>query len=568
MQYLTLGIILGYLLLLLALGMLSRFFSRGTSADFFVISRSVGPVLLLLSVFGTTMTGFALVGSTGKAYSTGIAVYGLMASWSGLMHSAAFFLIGIPLWAAGKKHGLLTQCDYFRRRFNSPRLPLLLFPVLVLLVIPYLLVGVISAGNFLQGTTAGMFPNLFPMPEQVLPDGSTEVHPLHGSIPAQWGALLICLVVLFYVFLGGLRGAVWANAFQTVVFMSSGVIAFYLISQRLGGMAEASQLVAESESVRSRLVRQGAIGHLEFLTYCFIPLSVAMFPHVFQHWLTARSAKAFRLAIVAHPLCILVVWMPCILIGIWAAAYLGPDRNPNVILGLMVKELVSSPALTGILAAGVLAAIMSSLDSQFVCMGTMFTNDVVMRISRREYSEQEKIRLARTFILAIVAATYLLSLWLKDRKEVFDLGVWCFSGFAALFPIVFAAVYWRRSTAAGASAALLVTAGSWLFFFGQATLSNSEGSSGEPSVFGVLPVTIMFALSAATLVIVSLLTQPPPPSVLAMFFPDESEDDNSGTEELMGLRNQTVCRDWSKSIFDKQNLPPARETNGSTDNTV
>jgi SSS family solute:Na+ symporter len=517
MQNTTLLIIIGYLFILVLLGIVSRLFSKGTSADFFVISRTVGPVLLLLSIFGTTMTGFAIVGSTGKAYSTGIAVYGLMASWSGLIHSAAFFLIGIPLWAIGKKHGLVTQCEYFRERFDSPALALTLFPVLVLLVIPYLLVGVISAGNFLQGTTAGMFTELFPMPEQVLADGTSKPHPLHGSLPAHWGGLVICLVVLFYVFVGGLRGAVWANALQTVVFMASGVVAFYLISQRLGGLSEATRMVVDSEQARSRLVREGAIGHLEFLTYGFVPLSVAMFPHIFQHWLTARSARSFRLPIVAHPLFILILWLPCILIGIWAAAYFGPGKNPNVVLGLVVRELVASPALTGLLAAGVLAAIMSSLDSQFVCLGTMFTSDIVLRFSRREFTEGQKILIARSFILAVVAVTYGLSVWLRDRKEVFDLGVWCFSGFAALFPVVYAAIYWRRATAAGAMSAVAVTAGSWLYFFGQST-TGASASTGEPLVYGMLPVTIMFALSTAAMVGVSWITQPPDPSVLDRFF--------------------------------------------------
>lgn len=517
----TIAIIIGYLLALLLLGLVSRFFSRGTSADYFVISRTVGPVLLLLSIFGTTMTGFALVGSTGKAYSTGIAVYGLMASWSGLIHSAAFFLIGVPLWAIGKKHGLVTQCEYFRERFDSPVLAYVLFPILVLLVIPYLLVGVISAGNFLQGTTAGMFPEMFPMPDQLQPDGSSLPHPLHGSLPAHWGGLLICLVVLFYVFLGGLRGAVWANALQTVIFMASGVVAFYLISQRLGGLSEATRLVAESQTASSRLVRQGAIGHLEFLTYGLIPLSVAMFPHIFQHWLTARSARSFQLPIVAHPIFILIVWLPCILIGIWAAGYLGPGRNPNVILGLMVRDLVASPALTGLLAAGVLAAIMSSLDSQFICLGTMFTTDIVLRLSKRNFSEEQKIRIARCFILAVVAATYGMSIWLKDRKEVFDLGVWCFSGFAALFPVVFAAIYWRRATAIGAISAVATAAVSWLYFFSQSTASTSlktSADSGEPLIYGMLPVAIMFGLSTAAMVGGSFLSRPPSNSVVRRFF--------------------------------------------------
>ena len=63
----TLFVIIGYLCLLLALGFFSNRLFRGTSKDYFVASHSIGPFLLLMSVFGTTMTAFALVGSTGKS---------------------------------------------------------------------------------------------------------------------------------------------------------------------------------------------------------------------------------------------------------------------------------------------------------------------------------------------------------------------------------------------------------------------------------------------------------------------------------------------------------------------
>ncbi|MEQ1843166.1 MAG: sodium:solute symporter family protein, partial [Verrucomicrobiales bacterium] len=371
-------ILVGYLTLLIGLGILSNRVFKGTSADFFVVSRSVGSFLLLMSIFGTTMTGFAIVGSTAKAYSNGIGVYGMMASWSGLMHSAVFFAVGIKLWAIGKRNGYVTQCEFFRDRFESPGLGYLLFPILVLLVIPYLLVGVIAAGKFIQPTTAGLFPDAFPMPP--LPNGNP--HPLNGGIPPWLGSGVICLIVLFYVFFGGLRGAVWANTFQTIVFMVTGVIAFYMISKSLGGLKAASEAVAASEFASARLSREGMMGKLEFLSYAFVPLSVGMFPHLFQHWLTARSAKSFKLTVVSFPVFILIVWLPCILIGIWAAAYLGPlgeGQSPNSVLGRMVGQLVHSPVLTGLVGAGVLAAIMSSLDSQFMCLGTMFTNDIVVR---------------------------------------------------------------------------------------------------------------------------------------------------------------------------------------------
>ena len=133
---LTISIVIGYLILLLILGLLSTRLSRGTSQDYFVASRSIGPFLLLMSVFGTTMTAFALVGSTAKSYVEGIGVFGLLASWAGLLHAATFFVVGIKLWAIGKRFGFVTQCQFFRDRFQSPALGFLLFPVLVGLVIP------------------------------------------------------------------------------------------------------------------------------------------------------------------------------------------------------------------------------------------------------------------------------------------------------------------------------------------------------------------------------------------------------------------------------------------------
>jgi SSS family solute:Na+ symporter len=502
-------VIAGYLGLLVVLGVLSSRFFKGTSADYFVVSRSIGPFLLLMSIFGTTMTGFALVGSTGKAYTSGIGVYGLMASWSGLVHSAVFFLIGIRLWAVGKRYGYVTQCAYFRDRFESPALGYLLFPVLVLLVIPYMLVGVIAAGKFLQPTTAGAFPELFP-------DANAA---LAGGIPPWLGSLLICLVVLFYVFYGGLRGAVWANAFQTIVFMASGVIAFWMISSRLGGLSEAARLVAESESAAPRLAREGQIGHLQFLSYCLVPLSVGMFPHLFQHWLTARSAKAFRLTVVAHPVFIMIVWLPCILIGVWGAAHLGSGVNPNAVLGQMVGKLVHSPVLTGLVGAGVLAAIMSSLDSQFMCVGTMFTNDVMVRLfGEKRFTDRQKVLLARGFIFVIVAATYLLALWLKDSAHVFDLGVWCFSGFAGLFPVVVAAVYWRRATAAGVIASILVMLATWLVLFYRDMILPKVPGDDESLIFGMMPVVFIVAAAAITVVIVSLRTRPPSAQTVDRFF--------------------------------------------------
>ncbi len=556
-------IVLGYLVLLLGLGIFSSAFFRGTSKDYFVASRSIGSFMLLMSVFGTTMTGFALVGSSGKAFTTGVATYGAVAAWSGIIHSAIFFIIGLRLWAIGKRHGYVTQVQFFRDRFNSQTLGTVLFALLVLLIIPYLLIGIISAGKFVQGTTQGM---------------------VEGGIAPWITGLVICGVVLTYVFLGGVRSTAWANTFQTLVFMFTGIVAFLMISSAVAqknpeynlkeagiiyNIKRATEYVETHKPERlARGVHPGAttkyeeqqqayeeqmmeamnneavggaamkepeepiepkpsMSHLVFITFLFIPVSIGMFPHVFQHWLTAKDAKTFRLAIVAHPICIAIVWLPCILIGVWAAGLAAAGdisiSNPSTVLGTMVN-LIANPWLLGLLMAGVLAAIMSSLDSQFACLGTMFTNDIVIPIRGKDYySDADKLKLARLFVVGVVAVAYLASLALMETASVFGLGIWCFTGFTALFPIVFAALYWKRVTSVGVYACMAVTTGLWIFWFHQ----SGYGADKHFLILGMLPIAPLTLASAAALVIGSLCSTPPERRLVNRFFPRSNDSNGS-----------------------------------------
>lgn len=514
----SLVIVLVYLLFLLGLGLASKFFFRGTSKDYFVASHSIGPFMLLMSLFGTTMTAFALVGSTGKAFQRGIGTYGLMASSSGLIHALCFYFIGIRLWAIGKKYGYVTQIQFFRQRFESNRLGYLLFPILVGLVVPYLLIGILGAEKTMLGMTKGMFPQTF----NADPDWI-------GAVPPWLSGFVVCAVVLAYVFAGGSRSAAWANTFQTLVFMCMGILAFVLISNKLGGLHAAIQQANPEHLVRTPssitlgsgehgFVRQVGVPPLMFLSYMFIPMSVGMFPHIFQHWLTARDAKSFKLTVIMHPVCIMIVWVPCVLIGVWAtgsAAGMPPltDDKVGAVLSIMVAKLIHSPVIIGLVTAGILAAVMSSLDSQFLCLGSMFTNDIVLhRAEPGRYDDRQIISIARCFVVGVVALTYVLSL--LAPKNIFDLAIWSFSGFAALTPLVLSALYWKRATKAGAYASIAAAMLTWLWFF------HLSGYGGEYAVGGrVMPVALCFAAGAIAMFVVSLLTPAPHPDTIRRFFP-------------------------------------------------
>ncbi len=497
-----------YLSLLLGLGLFSSRLSRGTSEDYMLASHSIGPFLLLMSLFGTTMTAFALVGSTGEAYKEGVGVYGMLASSSGIIHSLCFFVIGVRLWTLGRRHGYTTQIEFFRDRLDNDSIGLVLFPVLVGLIIPYLLIGVISAGAVINGVTAGEF---------------TEFFGGNGGVPKWLASLTICGVVLIYVFFGGMRGTAWANAFQTIVFMILGVVTFYVIATKLGGvdgllknMQTVSGAVPEDKLTRSHIPK------MMFFTYMLIPLSVGMFPHLFQHWLTAKSAESFKVPVVLHPLFIMIVWVPCVLIGVWATtdlAGLDPKIRPNQVLATLVRGNAGN-VLGGFLTAGILAAIMSSLDSQFLCLGTIFTNDIALHYSKRKFTDKQRVLIARLFVIAVVAVTYGFSL--AEPRRVFQMGVWCFSGFSALFPLIVAALYWKRLTAAGAFAGVLTTIVAWCYLFWKSEFGKIANYSVDITVQGTtyqtMPVATILACSAVAMVVVSLITPPPDQKTLAKFF--------------------------------------------------
>lgn len=501
-------IVFAYLALLLGLGLYSGGLFRGTRSDYQVASRSIGPVLLLLSMFGTTMTAFALVGSTGESVRAGIGVYGMLASSSGIIHSLCFFLVGVKVWHVAQRNGYTTQIEFFRDRLDNDLIGLLMFPILVGLIVPYLLIGVMGGGEVIGAM----------------------------GMPKWAGSLLICCVVLIYVFFGGMRGTAWANAFQTTVFMVLGVVTFFVLANRLGGQSSffdnirvLGEAIPESHATREGLSKT------KFLTYLFIPLSVGMFPHIFQHWMTAKNAQSFKLPVVWHPIFIMIVWVPCVLVGTWAVAAYGspvlrpegPDlpEMPNQVLAFLVQTH-TGPVLGGFLAAGILAAIMSSLDSQFLCIGTIFNNDIVTHyLGEERVSDERQVLLTRVFIVLIVAITYALSL--GNVRSVFAMGVWCFSGFSALFPIVVAALYWRGLSAAGAICGVLAAIGSWgyLFYCGTQVPREQGGLSkyvvhlnlGEAS-YEIMPVVAMIGCSTIAMVVVSLVTPKPKDETLAKFF--------------------------------------------------
>jgi SSS family solute:Na+ symporter len=224
-----------------------------------------------------------------------------------------------------------------------------------------------------------------------------------------------------------------------------------------------------------------------------------------------------------YPICVAIVWIPSVLLGILGSVDVPGLRGAeaNSVLVQMIERHAPG-VLAGLLGAGVFAAIMSSLDSQSLSIGSMFTHDIVRHYGFRSdsmkdgMSEKEQVLVGRLFVFGILCLTYLLSLVLN--RSIFKLAVWSFTGFASLFPIVIAALFWKRSTKYGAFASIISVVVLWIYFFIQGWQAPGYTVGGS----GIMPVAVMFIVSAAAIIIGSLISKPPDPTVIQKFFPSET----------------------------------------------
>ena len=523
----ALTVLFVYLGFVLAIGLFSNRFLRRTSEDYFVAARSIGPVVLLLSLFGTNMTAFAILGASGESYQEGIGVFGLMASISALVIPCILFFVGTRIWALGKKYGYITPIQYFRERWESDALGLLIFFAMVVFVIPHLLTAPMGGGLALRTLTATDL------------DRAAET-----GLPLWVGAALICVPVLLYVFFGGLRGTVWVQSFETLVFIIVGLIALVVVVSKLGGIQTIMREVAADETilqisaaserpvtVSKLLAREGIYQQLEFFSYILIPFSVGMFPHMWIHLLAARSLNTFRVTIVAYPLCIAAVWIPSVLLGVlgaWQHHDLTSSPQINSVLIRLINE--NTPGILGpLVGAAVFAAIMSTLDSQILSLGSMFTQDIVAHYGYHDrISETKQVWVGRAFVVALLVLVFVVALKISEgpsARRIFAMSIWSFSAFTSLFPVVVAAIFWKRSTKYGAFASVLSVAILVPVFFvgtgfGASKTINLQSLLGLSEPLEFLPVLIIAPVSALMMIVVSLVTSPPSAKTLQKFYPE------------------------------------------------
>ena len=528
-------VVFGYLAVVLGIGLFAgRPSTRagagsgagGDAEDYFLAGRTIGPAVFLLSLFGTNMTAFSILGASGHAFANGIVTYGLMASSSALVIPLGIFLIGTRLWALGKRHGFMTPVQMFRDRWECGHIGTVIFVVQAVLLVPYIVIAVMGGGTTLRAVS-------------------------NGLVPFWLGGAVVSLVVMGYVFFGGMRGTAWVNTFQTVLFLSFGAIAVVVIAHGMGGFSSAMESLLASPSTAPLLTRE-RVSPLYFLSYTFIPLSSLAFPHIGIFCLTAKRLSHFRRTVVLYPICMIAIWLPSVFLGLAAnkatdlpairakvearatLATQGPGLTPERRTELrtvasgddVILKLVEGYApiwLASLLGAAVMAAVMAS-DSQILALSTMFTEDVFAFYGgAARFGPAVQVQTGRIFVVLLTVVAY--SIAMTAPQSIFDIASqYAFAGYSALSPLLIAALFWQKSTKWGALAVAVWTAAA---VAGVAVLQAAVPAPGPgvavpvlsrggaeiisrvasgTTVLGLLPVVPMTLISALLMFVVSSLT--------------------------------------------------------------
>jgi SSS family solute:Na+ symporter len=485
-----LAIIVGYLAVLTAVGLLARRRAAPGAEGFFLANRALGPVLLLLTMAATNFSAFTVLGFAGMGYRVGWSYYPIMAFGTGFM-ALAFLFLGVPIRAAGQRLGAVSPAELIGLRFRSPALRIAFLVVMVVFTLPYLAIQPMGAGYALEGLL---------------------------GIPYQWGAILVTAVVVGYVLLGGMRGVVWTDALQGLLMLAALVVIFVGVAGSLGGFEHANK-VAYGRHLRLFMRPGGDAMLMPKIWFSYMLLWLLcdpLFPQVFQRFMAAKDDRSLRVTALLYPLvCGGLFFLP-IGIGVMGRLVVPglEGAAADQVLPLVVKTVL--PGWLGAVAiAAALAGLMSTMDSQLLTLGSMVSRDLLGRDSahsRGTGNGREKrdtspfaggpemggsVPVSRLWPerLAVVGLAVVgLVFALRPVGTILQVATETFTGLAVLFPLLVAAVYWRRANP-WAGLASVVTGEALVVLYHFRLLPT----------FGFLPAIPAVAASALVLVTGSLL---------------------------------------------------------------
>ncbi|MCE2563256.1 sodium:solute symporter [Komagataeibacter sp. FNDCF1] len=407
----------------LVLGLLAR---RGISMDieqWSVGGRSFGPLFVFVLMAGEVFTTFTFLGGGGYAYAHGVAAL-YMVAYTALGFMLSYWLLP-PIWRIARAQGLLTQADFFRVRYGSRPLALLVAGVGLVAMIPYLVLQLRGLGIIVQATSYGL---------------------LSPTLSVWIGAGVMCI----YVVVSGMHGSAWTATVKDVMVLAVVVfLGLYMPWHYYGGMGPMFAQIARERPELLTLSATGSSPSWFCSTILISALGIYMWPHTFGSALSAHAARSFRINAVMMPLYTLVMILAMV-VGFAAIDQVPGLRGGQTDMALLRLSIQTFPSwFVGLIgAAGLLTAIVPG-SMMLIATATLVANNIFGTIFAR-HDPVSVGRTARTMVPVIT----LVAVWfaLDDSLSIVNLLIMGYNFVTQLFPALVACLPSRRIVTTGGAA--------------------------------------------------------------------------------------------------------------------
>lgn len=474
---------------------------NSSSEDYFLGGRNLNGFVAALSAQASDMSGWLLMGLPGSVYAFGtgqvwIAIglfIGTVCNWLFISKRLRRYTI--------RANNALTLPTYFENRFHDKRRVLLLVSSITIVI--FFLVYTASAL-----AAGGKLFNL--------------VFGIDYTVAMTVGAA----VILVYTFMGGFM-AVCTTDFIQGMLMLVGLLAVPLIALGFVGAGNVGDLIEKSNvaggaSAYLNIMYNGAEKHrfIDILSQLAWGLGYMGMPHILVRFMAVKDEKELSKSKGVAILWVALSLAFACVIGVVGRAYLYPTvleggQSENVFIAMIIDLFtkdIKLPIVGGIFLCGILAAIMSTADSQLLVSASSVAEDIYKGILKKDADDKKVLRVSRITVLVIAVLAYIIAL--DPNSSIMGLVSNAWSGLGSAFgPIVVLSLFWKRTNFHGAVAgivtgALTVIVWDYIPLVGGQTLGAATG---------LYSLLVGFGLSLVAIVVVSLLTPPPTEEMLQEF---------------------------------------------------
>ncbi len=476
-----------YFALMIAIGVYAWRTSTSDVEGYMLGGRKLGPGTTALSAGASDMSGWLIMGLPGAMFLSG-----LSAAWIGVglvAGALANYLIVAPRLRVFTKaaRDAITIPDFLDKRFDDRSRLIRIISALVIIVFFTLYTS--------SGMAAGgkLFESAF-------------------GLDYGLGLWLTAGVVLVYTLIGGFLAVSLTDVAQGILMFAALLLVPIVATMAVGGPGEVIQSVRAVDPELLNMFRDfSLVGVISALAW---GLGYFGQPHIIVRFMAIRSVRDVPAA-----RNIGMGWMILCLIGALGTGFAGlayatrtglEVTDPETIF-IVLSDVLFNPFVTGLLLAGILAAIMSTISSQLLVSSSSLTEDFYKVFVRRGAGQKELVMVGRLTVLAVAVAAILMAY--SPDSSVLALVASAWAGFGAAFgPLIILSLTWRRMTRNGALAGMIVGAITVLIW-----ISAPIGPGGAPLSSVIYEMVPGFFLSLLSAVVVSLIGKAPPAPVTETF---------------------------------------------------